>query len=75
MKTKMTEIENLKHRLAMINDDLNVIRKFIYEQGLFEKFTEQSATSDECFTNLNNIEIACDLTTDESLIWEEFKNK
>lgn len=75
MKTQMTEIESLKHRLAMVNDDLNVIRKFIYENNLFEKFTEQSSTSDECFTNLNNIEIACDLSSDESLNWEEFKNK
>lgn len=69
----MTTEQKLQHRLAMINDDLKVIRKFIYSQGY--DFTLPSETSEEAWTNLNNIEIACDLTTDESLCWELFTKK
>ena len=65
----MTEIEQLKHRLAMVKDDLDIIRKFIQLDKAFER---QSETSDECWTNLNNIEIACDLSTDESLSWKPY---
>jgi hypothetical protein len=55
----------------MIKDDLDVIRSFIYSEQLDKTFFERpSKTSDECWTNLNNIEIACDLSTDESLSWK-----
>ena len=66
----MTEIEQLKHRLAMVKDDLDIIRNFIYSEQLDKTFERQSETSDECWTNLNNIEIACDLSTDEPLSWK-----
>jgi hypothetical protein len=72
MKIEMTEIEQLKHRLAMVKDDLDIIRRFIYSEQLDKAFERQSETSDECWTNLNNIEIACDLSTDESLSWKKF---
>ena len=69
----------LKHRLAMVEDDLRVIREFIYTRGLADVFKEPSRTSDEVWSNLNNIEIACDLSTDESLQWklygDEVRNK
>jgi hypothetical protein len=60
----------LKHRLAMVEDDLRVIREFIYTKGLADVFREPSRTSDEVWSNLNNIEIACDLSTNESLQWK-----
>jgi hypothetical protein len=60
----------LKHRLAMVEDDLRVIREFIYTKGLADVFKEPSRTSDEVWSNLNNIEIACDLSTNESLQWK-----
>ena len=72
MKTEMTEIEQLKHRLAMVKDDLDIIRKFIYSEQLDKAFERQSETSDECWTNLNNIEIACELSSEESLNWKLF---
>ena len=72
MENKMTELEQLKHRLAMIKDDLDIIKKFIYNEQLDKAFERQSETSDECWTNLNNIGIACDLSTDESLSWKLF---
>ena len=66
------EIDQLKHRLAMVKDDLNVIRKFIYENGLAKQFEQPTGMADECWTHLNNIEIACDLSTDEPLSWKTF---
>ena len=68
----MNEVEQLKHRLAMIEDDLKVIRAFIYKNGLNEDFQKPTGMADECWTHLNNIEIACDLSSDESLGWELF---
>ncbi len=66
------EIDQLKHRLAMVKDDLDVIRKFIHENGLAKQFEQPTGMADECWTHLNNIEIACDLSTDESLSWKPF---
>ena len=63
----------LKHRLAMVEDDLRVIRDFIYTKGLADVFKEPSRTSDEVWSNLNNIEIACDLSSDESLQWKLYE--
>jgi hypothetical protein len=68
----MNEIEQLKHRLAMVADDLQVLRNFIAQEGLTETFQKPTEQSDEAFTHLNNIEIACDLSTDESLTWNPF---
>ena len=64
--------QQLEHRLKMIQDDLNEIRKFIYNKGLVDKFHEPTQVSDEAWTLLNNIEIACDLSSDECLTWQEF---
>ena len=72
MKSKMTEIEILKHRLAMVKDDLYIIRKFIYENNLAKQFQQSTGMADECWTHFNNIEIACDLDSEESLNWELF---
>ena len=68
----MTEIEELKHRLAMVADDLKTIRQFIAQEGLTESFQKPTEHCDEAFTHLNNIEIACDLSSEESLDWGLF---
>jgi ABC-type branched-subunit amino acid transport system ATPase component len=68
----MTTEEQLKHRLAMVLDDLKVIRKFIAQEGMSRTFQMPSSTSNEAFSNLNNIEIACDLTNDECLTWKYY---
>lgn len=70
----MTELEQLKHRLAMVNDDLKVLRNFIDQEGLTETFYKATNQAYEAQTHLNNIEIACDLSTDESLSWKLFSN-
>lgn len=56
----------------MVKDDLDVIRKFINENGLAKQFEQPTGMADECWTHLNNIEIACDLSTDEPLSWKPF---
>jgi hypothetical protein len=68
----MTKEQQLEHRLAMIADDLKVLRKFIYEQGMNEVFYLPTRMSEHAWTHLNNIEIACDLTNDECLNWQLF---
>lgn len=68
----MTKVQQLEHRLAMIQDDLNVIRAFIYREGLIDTFRKSTDECDEAITHLNNIEIACDLNSDESLSWKLF---
>lgn len=65
--------EQLEHRIAVIKDDLEQIRRFIYEKGLVDKFREPSHVCDEAWTLLNNIEIACDLSSDESLTWKLYE--
>jgi len=67
--------QQLEHRLKMVQDDLNIIKQFISEQGLDEIFNHTASyTSDTALTNIINIEIACDLESDESLAWDLFKN-
>ena len=67
-------IEQFEHRLAMIQDDLIQIRQFIYAHDLDEIFQKKTHVSDEAWTLLNNIEIACDLNSDEALTWRIFNH-
>lgn len=69
----MTQDQQLKHRLLMIEDDLKEIIKFIKEENLHEIFEKSTRHSDNCWTHFTNIKIACDLTSEESLSWELFK--
>lgn len=67
MKTK-----EINHRLAMIQDDLQALRNFIVANNLLKEFSLPTAQCDEAITHLNNIEIACDLDSEESLSWKPF---
>ena len=64
--------QELEHRLALIQDDLIQLRAFIYANNLAEAFEKPTEVSDEAWTLLNNIEIVCDLTSDECLSWNLF---
>lgn len=65
--------QQLEHRLKMVQDDLNIIKSFITDQGLDDTFKNVATkTSDSAYTNIYNIEIACDLNDDESLSWGMF---
>ncbi len=67
-----TEEELLKHRLSMVLDDIKVIRKHIYKQDIAEFFEKPTGMAEECWTHFNNIEIACDLNSDECYGWNLF---
>ena len=48
--------QQLEHRLKMVQDDLNIIKQFISEQGLDEIFNHTaSSTSDAALNNIMNI--------------------
>lgn len=64
--------QEINQRLAMIQDDINAIREFIYANDLQDKFHLPTAQCDDAITHLNNIEIACDLDSEESLSWKPF---
>ena len=67
-------IKQLEHRLLMVLDDINILKRFIDEQGIKDVFEKKnSATSDSGYCNIYNIEIACDLSNDESLSWGMYK--
>ena len=67
-------IANLKHRLAMVQDDLDQIIEFIHRNGLTVTFAQPTDCCDECWTHFYNISIACDLSSDESLEWRKFNS-
>lgn len=68
----MTKEQQLEHRLAMIQDDINAIKEFINDNGLEIIFEGKTRYSDSAYTHISNIEIACDLNSDESLRWKLF---
>lgn len=71
----MTPKQQLEHRLLMIADDMKVIRNFIQKHNLDDAFKQPTKEADECWTHLNNIDVACDLSDDASLFWKPFNNK
>lgn len=58
--------KEMAHRMSMVMDDLVVIRKQLTDAQL------KTATefADDLYTHFNNIEIACDLNSKESLHWK-----
>lgn len=54
------------HRIKMIMDDLMVIRMHMTDEQLHSR----TGFSDDLYTHFNNIAIACDLDSDESLSWK-----
>jgi len=71
----LQENANLKHRLACIETDIEIITRHI-ETICPEQFTQPSRNedgsvfADEAWHNITNIEIACDLTDDAPLEWK-----
>lgn len=65
--------QQLEHRIRMVADDLEILKMFIKQEGLGKVFeTKNTATSDNAYCNVHNIEIACDLSDDESLSWGDY---
>ena len=73
-KQKDGLIAELKHRLGMISGDVEVISRHI-TNNCNESFKQPSYDigghifAEEAWHNISNIEIACDLNSDESLDW------
>jgi len=72
----LQENANLKHRLACIEDDIKIIARHI-ENNCPDQFEKPSLNeggsvfADCAWHNISNIEIACDLNSDESLDWKK----
>ena len=67
-------IEEYKHRIAMIKDDVNAIYKCI---GLDDALSDKMSIAYDRFVPdvcLHNIKIACDLSSNESLEWTQYTN-
>ena len=61
------------HRLAMIEDDIKVIREFI-EKNFDSEFKKSTGVAEEAWHHISNIEIACDLESNEALLWKPFNS-
>jgi len=61
------------HRLAMIEDDIKVIREFI-EKNFDSEFKKSTGVAEEAWDHISNIEIACDLESNEALLLKPFNS-
>ena len=74
MERLLQENFELRHRLACIADDIELIDRHI-KNNCNKKFKRPSLNkdgtiyADEAWHNVSNIEIACDLNDDEPLHW------
>ena len=71
MKTK----KQLKHRLRMVEDDIKVIRDFLNSLEIPELSNKPTEMADNVFIHISNIDIACDLNSDECLKWNLFNKQ
>jgi hypothetical protein len=65
----------LRHRIDTINEELIIINSFIKQHQLYSTFAQPSDFADSCNTHFSNIEIACDLESDECLNWNMYNLK
>ena len=74
MERLMKENFELRHRLACIADDIEIIDRHI-QNNCNKKFKKPSLNkdgsifADQAWHNITNIQIACDLNDDEPLHW------
>lgn len=71
----MNENENLKHRLACIKRDIEIIIRHIQSEcsGSFHQPSRDddgNVYAEQAWHNISNIEIACDLTDDSPMEWQ-----
>ena len=66
----------LRHRLACVADDIEIIERHIGSYKKARKWFKQPSTNadgsiyaDQAWHNVTNIQIACDLNSDECLDW------
>ena len=76
----MQENFELRHRMACIADDIEIIDRHI-ENNCNKRFKrpslneDGSVNADRAWHNITNIQIACDLNSDDSLEWTSDVNR
>ena len=76
----MQENFELKHRLACIADDIEIIDRHI-QNNCNKRFKrpslleDGSTHADQAWHNITNIQIACDLNNDDALEWTSDVNR
>lgn len=70
--TALNRVKELEHRLAMVQEDSDILQKFIIANGLNDAFKTKTQMCDEAWSHFANIDIACDLSNNEVLNWKPF---
>lgn len=70
----MEENKQLKHRLTMINDELKAFVEFLDENRMMEALEKPTKYGDSAWLHILNMEIACDLLSNESLDWKLYNS-
>ena len=65
---------NQHKRFELIMDDLRAIKQHLYLNNLGHLLEQPTKHCDELNTHFNNIEIACDLKSDEAETWGRFED-
>lgn len=68
----LARVKELEHRLAMVKEDSAELQRFITDNGLDEAFQNSTEMSDEAWSHFANIDIACNLKSNEALDWKPF---
>ena len=71
----LNRIKELEHRLAMVKEDSAELQRFITDNGMGERFERPTDMCDEAWSHFANIDIACDINSNESLDWKSFSPK
>lgn len=67
-------IEEYKHRIAMIKDDVTAMYRSIESSDDLCHHFQTSYGGHTAYDCLCNIEVACDLSSDECLTWTPYTN-
>jgi hypothetical protein len=68
----VNRVRELEHRLAMVKEDSAELQRFITDNGMGERFERPTDMCDEAWSHFANIDIACDINSNESLDWKPF---
>jgi len=69
----MTKEQELEHRLAIAQDELNSLIDILDDHRLMETMEKHTKNGVSALKHIINLEIACDLKNDESLSWKKTK--
>jgi hypothetical protein len=68
----VNRVRELEHRLAMVKEDSAELQRFITDNGMGERFERPTDMCDEAWSHFANIDIACNLNSNEALDWKKF---